>query len=355
MELMHKFSVNVVLRLIGLVALLATSGSHVYAYATPEWFYSVERAVENQSASERNRVAQEGLLAMLTRVTGLLSVPRTESVRAALANPSRYYSEFKFFTKDDETMLRVTYQKSAIMNLVRENQLPIWWTSRPTVLAWVAVEENGRRSILGAESEHPLRDELEARARARGLELRLPLMDVDDELSISPSEVWGDVVASVESASSRYDPDMTMTCRMQSRLSLAGRSLAGDCRYWLDDEPIVQNFTAEQFFDVATVTVDGLVERFVAKFGVLSRDPKRWEVRIRGLQEVQQYAALMRYLAKLDFVDRVSVAQLAREHMVVRFDTRAEADQFLMLLTSEGTLVVDDFNVEPGVQLIWRG
>ena len=325
------------------------------ALSTPDWLYSVERPVSNQSASERDRVAQEGLLAILTRITGLVSVPRTDTVRAALASPSRYYNEFNFFELDDEKMLKVTFQKSAIMELVRASQLPVWWTSRPTILAWVAVEENGRRMIIGSESEHPLRTALQSRAEERGIELRFPLMDVDDELTISPGEVWGDVAASVEAASYRYDADMTMTCRMQSRLSLAGRSLAGDCRYWFDGQPIVQDFTAEQFTDVAMASVDGLTERMVSKFGVLARDLKRWEVRVKGLDTVSDYAALMRYVSRLDFVDRVSLAELSADHMRMRFDTRAEAEQFLMLLTSQGSLIVDDFNVEPGVQLIWRG
>ena len=102
-------------------------------------------------------------------------------------------------------------------------------------------------------------------------------------------------------------------------------------------------------------SVDGLTERMVSKFGVLARDLKRWEVRVKGLDTVSDYAALMRYVSRLDFVDRVSLAELSADHMRMRFDTRAEAEQFLMLLTSQGSLIVDDCNVEPGVQLIWRG
>ena len=336
----------------GLLALVAP---RAVALSTPEWLFSVERPVANQSTSERNRVAQEGLLAVLTRITGLLSVPRTEEVRAALATPSRYYSEFLFFDREDETMLRVTFQKSAIMELVRASELPVWWTSRPTVLMWVAVEENNRRSILSADSEHPLREELTQRARARGIELRLPLMDVDDELTISPGEVWGDVVASVEAASARYDADMTMTCRLQSRLSLAGRALAGDCRYWFDEAPIVEEFATEQFSDVALTTIDGIADRLLGKYGVLARDLRRWEIRIRGLDDIAQYATLMRYVTHLDFVERVSLVELAGGKIVMQFDTRADSEQFLMLLTNNGSFVVDDFSVEPGVQLIWRG
>ena len=57
----------------------------------------------------------------------------------------------------------------------------------------------------------------------------------------------------------------------------------------------------------------------------------------------------------LDFVDGVALSRLESERVTLLFDTRAGAEQFLMLLTTEGKFVVDDFDAEPGVQLIWQG
>ncbi|NKB99716.1 MAG: DUF2066 domain-containing protein [Pseudomonadales bacterium] len=337
------------------VALTSILPSEAMAMSVPSWLYSVEQTVADQSAGERQRVAREGLLTVLSRLTGLESVPRSQPVRSALANPSRFYSEYKFFDNDGDAMVRITFQKTAVMNLIRTSALPIWWTSRPTVLVWVAVEENGRRQILAADSDHPLRGEIEVHAKRRGLEVRLPLMDVDDELSITPGAVWGDVASSVQSASSRYDADMVMTCRLKAALSLAGRALDGDCRYWFADSPIVDAFSTPQFNDVAKTAVDGIAGLLVDKYSVLARDLRRWEVRIAGADDVSDYAMLLRYVENLDFVDQVTVSQLEPDHFTFLFDTRADADQFLMLLTSDGSFLVDNLDEQPGVRLVWRG
>ena len=325
------------------------------AGSVPNWLYSVEQTADNQSTSERQRVAREGLLAVLSRLTGLESVPRSPSVLAALANVSRYYSEYKFFDSDGDAMLRITFQKSAVMHLIRTSALPVWWTSRPTVLIWLALEENGRRQILSADSDHPLRREIEMHAKRRGLEVRLPLMDQDDKNLITPGAVWGDVASSVQSASSRYDSDLTMTCRLRAELSLAGRALAGDCRYWFAERPIVDVFATPRFRDVARASVDGITGLLVARYSVLARELRRWEVRIAGASDVSRYAALLRYVENLDFVDQVSVSQLQPDHLTLLFDTRANADQFLMLLTSDDVFVVDELDQQPGVRLVWRG
>lgn len=338
-----------------LVVLTQSIALNAQAWSVPEWLYSVELPVENQSAGERERVAQAGLLIVLQRITGLASVPRSPAVRSALSSPSRYYSEFKFFERDEASVLRITFQKPAVMNLIRQDALPIWWTSRPTVLAWVVVEENGRRQILGSQRNHPLREALVAQARTRGLELVFPVMDFEDERLISPGAVWGDVASPVEAASVRYEADMVLTCRLNASLSLAGRSLQGDCRYWFDESPKASAFASPRFSEVAEVVVDGLANLLVERYAVLARVARRWEVRVKGLADVSEYAALMRYVEGLDFIDRVSISHLESEHMTLLFDTRAEADQFLMLLTTDGAFRVDEFDINPGVQLFWRG
>ena len=180
-------------------------------------------------------------------------------------------------------------------------------------------------------------------------------MDQDDKNSITAGAVWGDVASSVQSASSRYDSDLTMTCRLKAELSLAGRALAGDCRYWFAERPIVDVFATPRFSDVARASVDGITGLLVARYSVLARELRRWEVRIAGASDVSRYAALLRYVENLDFVDRVSVSQLQPDHLTLLFDTRANADQFLMLLTSDDVFVIDEVDQQPGVRLVWRG
>lgn len=327
----------------------------VVALSAPDWLYSVQRPVETQSKEERNRVAQDALLAVLTRMTGLVSVPRTETIKAALANPSRYYSEYDFFTDGSENLLRITFQRPAVMALIRRSRLPVWWSLRPEVLIWIVIEENGRREIIGSQSTHPLRAEIAKRAKVRGLEVQFPHLDVDDSWKISAAEVWGNVSSSLEQASRRYESDLVLTCRLNARLSLAGRTLDGDCRFWLDESPVVSAFSSDQFVDVAMASIDAAADRLVARYGVLARSLKRWQVRIRGLRDVTEYAELLSYVDNLDFVDSVALSRLESEQITLLFDTRAEAEQLLMLLTAEGKFVVDNFDAEPGVQLIWQG
>ena len=330
-----------------------------YGYSAPSWLYTVNLPVERQTSDERQRVASAGLLAVLTRVTGLTSIPRNETVRAALADPSRYYNEFRFFAETSEgrseDQLSITFQRDLVLELVREARLPVWWTRRPTLLVWAVIEEQGQRTVLSGDSDHPLRDALLDYAEERGLTLRLPFMDIDDQLMISASDVWGNVTNTIEDASARYRPDVVMTLRMRSSLSLDGRRLNGNWSYWFDGQPVVVRYDAEQFDVVAREGLEPLVNRLVSTYGVPARRVNLWQLEIGGLAEIGTYVDLLGYFEGLDFIEGVDVSALDQEVLTVVLKSRAGAEQLLRLLTAEARLVEDTTASADGVRLVWRG
>ena len=77
------------------VVLLCLLSASAMADVVP-WLYEVEVPVENQSREARLDASGEALLKVLTRVTGLVSVPRVEAVQDALSAPGRYYNQFRY-------------------------------------------------------------------------------------------------------------------------------------------------------------------------------------------------------------------------------------------------------------------
>ncbi len=341
---------------VGLVCLLALPHS-AWSYATPEWLFTVDVPVQNQTVAERERVAQEGLLRVLTRITGLTSVPRTPEVTRALQRAQNYYNEFVFFRdqKSGENQLRINYQRDAILDLVRAARLPIWWTNRPVAVAWVVIEEAGERRILGASDDHPLSDALVAYGRSRGFDIKLPVMDLQDHSAISAADVWGGVSESIDFASSRYGADIVMTLKLRSTLTFMGRQLQGVWNYWHEGEPFVSNVSTDQFEDVVATGVDPILERMLALYSVHARSDHRWELKIGGMSDVDAYVGLMSYLEGLDFVASVAVSSLTGDEVAVVLETTADSDQLIRLLTVQDRLRRDNLYLGRGVRLRWVG
>lgn len=329
-----------------------------FPLSTPEWLYTVEVSVTNQSTAERDRAAQVALLAVLTRLTGLVSIPRSSEVQAALAAPTRYYDEFLFYGDehaDQQKQLRIIFQRDAVLGLVQQARLPIWWTKRPKVLAWVVLQELGERKILDAHSEHPLRLVLIDAAKARGIDIGFPLMDLDDQLKIDPKDIWRDVRYGMEEIALRYGAEINLVGRVQSSLSFRGRQLKGDWRYWLDGQNARVSFDTDQYETVVHDGLDGLVAELLRHYSVFARQNQRWALRVSGVRDVGAYTGLVNYLAGLDFINHVALSAIEGDVLTLVLSTSAQAEQLFNLLTTEQTLVEDTQHLGRGVQLMWRG
>jgi hypothetical protein len=317
--------------------------------------YAVDVPVAEQSTAERARASSEGLLIVLSRVTGLVSVPRTPEIVDALDNPGRFYSQF-VFSEDDETnslSLRVTFEDKLVLDLINRAGLPVWWSKRPSVLAWVGLD-NGERRILDAAENHALLDALAERASLRGIPMELPLMDLSDSILVSEREVWAKAADALDAASARYRADLVLTGRMLESFSLQhGTVVSGDWEVWINGEPLSVDFSEVTTAQAAELAIDLIADHLFETYAVLSRELALHPIGVAGLQGAKNYAALMDYLTSLEFVDGVGVVSVTPQAIQLELASRASFDQLLLLLTHDGLLAEDAFYRGMGAQLVW--
>jgi len=325
------------------------------------WLYEVERPVAAQSNEERDRAASDALLVVLTRLTGLTSVPRSPVIGAALARPANYYNQFVFFVNDDsgteQINLRITFQADAVLALIEEAGLPVWWSKRADMLAWIVVDNGGNREILASSSQHPLVAGLKERARQRGIPLTLPLMDLDDQLAVGTGDIWGKLGQTLDAGAARYGAELVLVGRIsRAQTSFLDRQpFRGDWEIWLDGRPLAQNFTAANAEDAAYMGIDLVADRLAEYYAVLPRELRLRQLTITGLDDGASYANFMQYLASLEFIDHVDVTAIDAAKLHIALASRAQEDQLLMLLTAQGRLAEDKLYRGLGRQLIWRG
>lgn len=315
-----------------------------------------------QTDIERKRAAGDALLEVLSRLTGLASIPRTPEVSRALAQADAFYSRYVFFNRRDalgvqETYVRIIFQEAALQELLRTAQLPVWWSQRPRVMVWLVLDESGRREILDASSQHPLVSALQERARQRGIKLDLPLMDLDDTLAVSSADVWGKVGQSVDAAAERYGADLVLVGRVSLNVPLAfdEQTFRGDWEVWLEGQPVAETFRSAGALTAAEAGIDMVADRLAERYAVLPREGRVQRVEIGGVQDPTDYASLMRYLIGLEFLDNVDVTAIDDSTLHVDVTTRAQIDQLVMLLTANGLFREDKLTRNLGLRLLWQG
>lgn len=318
------------------------------------WLYDVSVPVADQSSGARVEAAGSALIEVLGRVTGLASVPRNETVRRALAAPDLYYNQFAYSRdRQDALQLDVQFVPRAVLDLVRDAGLPIWRANRPTVVAWVVMDDGGERRILGADSGQPAIVALRERARARGLPLRLPLLDLADQLAVAPAAVWGRLSQTLIPASERYAADIVLVGRLQQRPDGAWQ---GAWEFWVDGDVRQRLLEAPGAEALGAAAADLVADELAGRYAVLDRGSGQLRLSVSSVNGPADYADMLRYFNGLEFVEDVTVDGVAGNRVAVSLVTAARPEQLLELFRLDRRLFPDNLNGTPGsgIGLVWQ-
>lgn len=347
-----------------LCMLLTTmSGVAIPAQSLEDRLYTVDQQVADQSGANRRAAAQEALLTVLSRLTGLASIPRSAIVNSALNSPDRYYSKFDYVRaqrRDRSAQMlsiRFTFQAESVLALVRQAGLPIWWTKRPQTVVWVVVDEPGQRRILGADDSSLLVQGLLTQADLRGLPVALPLMDLDDSILVSVSDIWGKFTDALNVASARYGAAQYLIGRFSVQEILGERLYSGEwqlMKVQAGENPSgafnannprafvaagVRGFQAQNIEGVARSAVDMAATSLAEEYAIFGRDSQKHQISVSGLDTLQSYSKLVSYLQAFEFVQRVDVLALQGDVISLQVLSSATLDRLLALLAMEGRLI----------------
>ncbi len=324
---------------------------------TLENLYQAEVLSESQSDAQRRIDASEGLSQVLTRVSGRSDILQNPVIVAALKTPEQYYSEFSYArveagndaaaalpqpgldplsAETPRQVMRIRFAPSLIAKILREADLPVWGSNRPSVLSWMAIDDESGRQVLGEANPSLFAKTLNQAARARGVPLLLPLWDLEDSRGVSSSEIWGRFLGRIEAASKRYSPDKILVFRAESEFSNQWRGdwSLGEGGQWRSG-----TVYGESQAQLATALVGVLASVLSEQYAVTST---RSEVRltVEGITEIQDYAEVSRYLEGLTQVMSVQPVRILTDMVEFKLRSEGEVQQIIDVIALDRKLTL---------------
>ena len=322
---------------------------------TLENLYQAEVLSESQSDAQRRIDASEGLSQVLTRVSGRSDILQNPVIVAALKTPEQYYSEFSYArveavndaaaalpqpgldplpAETPRQVMRIRFAPSLIAKILREAGLPVWGSNRPSVLSWMAIDDESGRQVLGEANPSLFAKTLNQAARARGVPLLLPLWDLEDSRGVSSSEIWGRFLGRIEASSKRYSPDKILVFRAESEFSNQWRGdwSLGEGGQWRSG-----TVYGESQAQLATALVGVLASVLSEQYAVTST---RSEVRltVEGITEIQDYAEVSRYLEGLTQVMSVQPVRILTDMVEFKLRSEGEVQQIIDVIALDRKL-----------------
>ena len=324
---------------------------------TLENLYQAEVLSESQSDAQRRIDASEGLSQVLMRVSGRSDILQNPVIVAALKTPEQYYSEFSYArveavndaavalpqpgldplpAETPRQVMRIRFAPSLIAKILREADLPVWGSNRPSVLSWMAIDDESGRQVLGEANPSLFAKTLNQAARARGVPLLLPLWDLEDSRGVSSSEIWGRFLGRIEAASKRYSPDKILVFRAESEFSNQWRGdwSLGEGGQWRSG-----TVYGESQAQLATALVGVLASVLSEQYAVTST---RSEVRltVEGITEIQDYAEVSRYLEGLTQVMSVQPVRILTDMVEFKLRSEGEVQQIIDVIALDRKLTL---------------
>ena len=174
-------------------------------------------------------------------------------------------------------------------DVLRKAGLALWGSNRPSILGWWLNDSVEGSNLVGdgQASAQPLR----RAAQHRGLPLRLPLADLQEQLVANAEQIEGSDPAALREASGRYGADALLAVHARE----ADGKWQGKWQLWLGDQR--EHGTAEGADPAALADAvmlalsSSLAPRYVTRPGASSQ----LQVQVQGMN-LQRYAELARVL-----------------------------------------------------------
>lgn len=319
------------LMLVSEIALAQSSKLDLYRSVVP---------VRSQDASERQFAAQKGLQEVLVRMSGSRDVLDNEVVQEAIGHAQRYLEQFQYARLSDtelrqkgfEENLSLVFSPKVVKEILRDAKEPFWPETRPKTLVWLVENhiDEGKRFIT-PDSGHPLITSLNSNAELRGAPLIYPLMDLDDQIALSPEQVWALDELAIADASARYQPDVVLLARFSETsqgIMLATWQLihGGESR--------VYDSRSDDIANLGMDVIEPLSEWMSSVYGIVpqAQAEQRMYISVTGVSSFSSYIGVHGYLKGLAMTSDVQLVAATEETLLLAFAADTDIEKFVSTL-----------------------
>lgn len=250
--------------------------------------YQVREPVTGQGAEARAEATAKALDTLVTRLTGDPRAAQSPALAGLRKDPQQIINQVGSEAGPPESVL-VEFDPGSTERALRKAGLALWGSNRPSILGWWLNDSAEGSNLVGdgQASAQPLR----RAAQHRGLPLRLPLADLQEQLVANAEHIDGSDPAPLREASERYGADALLAVHARE----ADGKWQGNWQLWLGDQR--EQGTAEgadpaALADAVMLALSSrLAPRYVTRPGASSQ----LQVQVQGMN-LQRYAELARVL-----------------------------------------------------------
>ncbi|MCW8996827.1 MAG: DUF2066 domain-containing protein [Psychromonas sp.] len=286
--------------------------------------YQGNIAVMGQSEDELKVLA---LKQVLVKVSGNAEIEKMSESKLLLQKTDSLLSQYGYQTSANIRYFTAVFDKRKINQALQDMQQPVWGDTRPTTLLWLVIDEGGVRKLVSdnlftntANSE--IASVFYNQQHSRGISLQLPLMDLEDNLALSISDVSGRFYDAIAAASKRYDADNFVVANLKQvnpeMWSLSWQLVKSAPRYKHNKVVVADKITGKKV-SLVSAMVSRIADYYASQYSVLENQGEKFSqtIYIKGINSLAQLTQLNKVLENLLSVASFEVTSVQGSQVAV--------------------------------------
>jgi len=281
--------------------------------------YQVEVPVASQTKKVRSKAFPQALEQVFIKLTGNPAIGTIPQIRHHLKNAAEWVEQYRYSTQpNQQVVLHVTFQQQAIRQLLVKARQAIWGVNRPSLLMWVAESSSDGQQLLNDNS--PVIQQLRVDAKARGLPIMLPLLDLQDINRLTFNDVWTGLTMPVLAASKRYASDAVVMVKLDE---ISADQWQSEWTLLIEDnKKLSWTESANSLDAVLKKGINDISAAIARRYAVLAGGERSVQVSVDNIDDLTAYAKTMAYLRSLTPVKKVQVNTVDANQVIFTVEYR---------------------------------
>lgn len=264
---------------------------------------------------------------VLVKVSGSVAVIDLNDSKALLKKADKLISQYGYQTHNGRPYFEAVFDKFQIDKSLKGMHQRIWGDTRPTTLIWLVSNDGSDRNfisdnLLSQSVNNKMSTVFQDQQHNRGISLQFPLIDLEDNLVLSVSDVEGRFYDQIAEASERYDVEHFVAANLIQKNS---------GNWSLSWELVKANFSGRTTEVLASNTVSGIktsllssmideiADFYADKYAILENQGNHFyqTIHIHGINSLKQFTQLNNILNKLVSVSNYEVASVEGSEVII--------------------------------------
>jgi len=309
---------NVLVRFLAAMSMLYS----IHSIALPEM--DPYRGLVLAEQSNENTLRQEALKQVLIKVSGNVDIVTLDESENLMTNIRSMLSQFGYQNIDGERFYYALFDKSKINKALNDMQQPIWGETRPSPLVWLVNENRQITSeyMINSQQDKDLSWGLKKAELKRGIAAKFPILDLDEALVISASDISGRFHQVVADASKRYDAEYVVLANLyklrngkwQLKWELVQYNAENNKKQLINKRVI-----GEQKVDVMAQMLNDIADYYAQKFAIFENNGEKLTqvLSINKINTLSDLTLLNQVLGGLNAVERFKVVEINQQQVKV--------------------------------------